>query len=818
MKSREASRAARGQWRVLAPALAAWAFSAVAITTPGVAVVGRFVSLALGLGLICWLLLSHKKSGATRARSATALLLVTAAILLLVSARIGTLEKNRSDHAFQQAAAAAAQVQTIVRVAGYPEHRESQFGTRAWVRGEAQTDSGLMPVMLWMQADASEVEHWVPGLLLEVTGRLTANDPQDPQAYGVRVTTATPLPRGSPFESVAGVAASLRISLVAASAIVPGAELVPGFAVGDTSLVSDELEEAMLESSLTHLVAVSGSNTGLVVAAVAWLASQLGAGLRLRACVAALGLAAFVLVVGPDASVQRATVMAAVMLVSGFGGKRGMALPALGLAVVVLLALNPWQALQPGFALSVAATGGILVMATPVTDWLCQRARLPRSLSLALAVAISAQFACGPLLLLMQPGVSVGGVIANVLAAPAAPLGTGLGLLAAISVPFSPYLAHLLLIVASVPAQWIMFLANSIAAVPFSRWNWPDGWGGALLLAACQFAFVLAWAIHRGKLGLWGVGNMPVRMPWGRKPTAPFALRSFVSMLIGASTATFIAIVLINPLLNRLAIPTDWVIVACDVGQGDALLVRDPRVPNEVMLVDTGDNPDALDECLSMFGVQEISVLVLSHDDRDHIGALSSVIQRVRSAVIAPQPRASSEGTREVVAQLEAAGVEYLIAAAGDDESSVSNTNTLAWRVVAPAAHVVPESRNASSLIMIVEVHETSILLLGDTGEPEQAALLRSGVNLQADVMKVAHHGSNDQSSELPTKVGAEWALISVGEGNGYGHPSTDTIAELVNAGTRILRTDLHGSVALVSDGKGGHRAWVEDTSNATEH
>ena len=137
-------------------------------------------------------------------------------------------------------------------------------------------------------------------------------------------------------ERIGEAAAALRSGLRERSEAVPGAALVPGFAVGDTALVGDDLDRAMTESSLAHLTAVSGANCALVTGAVIWLLGRLGAGRRLRAVAAGCGLALFVVLVGPDPSVQRAAVMAAVLLASGFGGKRATALPSLGLAVIAL--------------------------------------------------------------------------------------------------------------------------------------------------------------------------------------------------------------------------------------------------------------------------------------------------------------------------------------------------------------------------------------------------------------------------------------------------------------------------------------------------
>ncbi len=264
---------------------------------------------------------------------------------------------------------------------------------------------------------------------------------------------------------------------------------------------------------------------------------------------------------------------------------------------------------------------------------------------------------------------------------------------------------------------------------------------------------------------------------------------------------------MLQPVLRLHATPDDWAVVACDVGQGDAVLLRDPAVPDEVMLVDTGDSERALLECLDAFGVHRISLLVLSHDDRDHVGALGAVLARTEAALVAPTSRGQNEEAREPLRGLRAAGVPVEIGAAG--LSSV-NESGLRWRVLAPAAESTPATTNDASLVLQVHTGSTSVLLLGDTGEDAQRTLLRYEGRIQADVVKVAHHGSRDQHDALTQQLGARWALVSVGADNSYGHPASSTLAGLNEAGGHILRTDRHGSIALVPRPDGALQPWVQ--------
>ncbi|UOR03251.1 ComEC/Rec2 family competence protein [Leucobacter allii] len=807
----------------------------------------------------------RRATGAGRA-SAGALLL-GCAMLLIVGVRISGAEALRADPALAGAADSGAELERTAALSGYPEARTGAGpGAGVWVDAELEVPGGAVPVVLWLadgEPDEETLGTWAPGRLVLVTGRPVAFAPGSGAAYGIDVSDvrdagSEPGGPGAREDANGGVggrggrlAAALRTGLREAAALRPGAQLVPGFAVGDTSLVSPALEQRMLETSLTHLLAVSGANCGLVIGAMLWLVGRLGAGRRLRIVVAAGALGGFVIVVGPDASVERAAVMAAVLLASDFGGKRAVALPALGCAIVLLLVGDPWQALHPGFALSVVATGGILLF-VPEASRLLGRAAgpipLPRWCVLPVAVALVAQIVCAPLLLLLQPGIPAVGVLANAIAAPAAPLGTGLGLIALLVLPVSEGLGDAVLALAELPSRWVVATAEITASLPFARWPWPSGWAGAALLVVIELAAGSAWLLasrrisgSRNEETRGGAGTpRPGPRPWAS--TAPLSrpIRVIIAVLGCAALGGLLGPTLVAPVVERATIPADWIVVACDVGQGDALLLRDPRRPGEVMLVDTGDDPERLTSCLQRFGVRRVALAVLTHDDRDHVGALPAVAERIDRAIIAPDSREDAEGgDRELPAVLARFGIPATVAAAGltndgtmprgsapattggtaasaaipGTPERVARPGTPAasgmrWEVLAPASGRIPADTNAASLVLRVTIGETVVLLLADTGAEEQAALRASGAVLGADIVKVAHHGSRDQDPALYAAVGAAVALVSVGADNGYGHPTAETLALLRTAGAAALRTDVDGTVA-VSGPQGELRVWT---------
>ena len=268
----------------------------------------------------------------------------------------------------------------------------------------------------------------------------------------------------------------------------PGARaLVPGVALGDDHALPQTVREEMRTVSMTHLTAVSGQHVALVLGLV-----LTGLGVvprRVRAGAGLVVLTGLVVLVRPGGSVLRAGVMGAVMLAGVASGRRSVSVPALAGAVLILVLIDPWQSRDYGFALSAAATAGILVGERPVRAALSRR--LPRWLAASLALPLVAQAACAPVLILLQPQVGLWSVPANVIAAPPVPLATICGLAAALVEPLWPGAAAWAALPAVASCAWLAAVAHVFAALPGARIPWPGGRAGAVGLAVLEAAAAL---------------------------------------------------------------------------------------------------------------------------------------------------------------------------------------------------------------------------------------------------------------------------------------------------------------------------------------
>lgn len=559
------------------------------------------------------------------------------------------------------------------------------------------------------------------------------------------------------------------------------AGLVMGLAIGDTSLISQELIESMQITGLTHLNAVSGANCAIVIGLVWMGLSRTRLNRASRTAAALVALVGYVPLVGQQPSVLRAAVMLTTVLWVKSLGRRINPLDALGLAIVILLLFDPWLAADFGFALSVTATLGLVLLSRPMTDRIADLrffgASLPNWLSSGAGVVLSAQILSLPLILALSGYLPTYTVVANLLSEPLVAPITVLGL-AAVCFCWLPPVAVGLNWLGSLPAAIIEGVAKTLAAFPMSQTPWLSGaWGILLATAIC---LSISWLLLS-----------PRRRNWAWS-------------VLSVAAAVSLSGVLIRP-ISAIGWPnTRWSVVACDVGQGDALVLRSQ---GRVAVIDVGRDPKPIQICLDRLNVHEIELLVLTHFDMDHVGGIQGVTENHRVRTIMETPWPDQRPTADFIkAAAEATDAQIVLAETGLSGS----LGTFTWSVLTPSRTASEaEDSNDGSIGMLWESSEMNLLTLADLGEKGQMRIVQQNPALVAQarahplLLKVAHHGSADFYPELYEELRASIALISVGAGNSYGHPTKKALAALARAGTRIYRTDEAGSVAIASTPSG---------------
>jgi competence protein ComEC len=614
-------------------------------------------------------------------------------------------------------------------------------------------------------------EALLPGQRVRATGRLAPPRGGDLTAAVLSVTGPPELLGDPPWPQRA--AGSLRAGLRSATAPLPPEPggLLPGLAVGDVSRLDPGVSDDFFVTGMSHLTAVSGANVAIVVGFVALAARAGRAPPWLTATICGLALVGYVILCRADPSVLRAGAMGAVALVALASGRSRAALPALGATVTALVVLDPQLAGEVGFALSVLATAGLLLLAPRWRDAL-RRWGVPRGVAEAIAVPAAAQVAVAPVIAGLSGTISLVSIVANLAATPAVAPATVLGVLAAAVSPVAPPVAEFLAWLGSWPARWLVLVSHHGAGVPAALVPWPAGVSGALLLAAITVAGLLALRHRRVRLLVAVVaasvvfGALPVRTVASGWP------------------------------------PAGAVLVACAVGQGDLLVV--PVGGGAAVVIDAGPDRAAADRCLRDLGVRTIPLLVISHFHADHVGGIDGVLRgREVTAVLTSTVPEPAPGYELVASAAAVAGVPVRAAQPG----SAYRLGDVTLGVLGPpfALAGTRSDPNNNSLVALVTAGGVRVLLPGDAEvELQRELLAQLGPDrLRADVLKVAHHGSAYQDPAFLDAVDPALALVSVGADNSYGHPHPAPLDRLEDGGARVLRTDTNGDLAaVVHDGE----------------
>jgi competence protein ComEC len=545
------------------------------------------------------------------------------------------------------------------------------------------------------------------------------------------------------------------------------AGLLLGLLLGDDSHLDPGLERDFRASGLSHLLVVSGGNVAMVLAPVLAVAGLLRLS-RWTRFAAGLGMVAFFTVLtGAEPSVLRAGVMASLALVGVVMGRPRTTASILSAAVFGILVLDPWLVWSVGFQLSVAATAGMVAVASPLADRF--RRWVPRPVAVTAGATISAQLGVMPILLYHFHEVPLVTLPANLAAFPLVAPSLLLGAVAAVGGLVWFPIGKVLGVLASLPMRWLELVADRLGKAPVGYLTAEGGWlilvGGIVLVA-----LLVAW----------------IRTGWKPPRTATAVAVAVLPVFVWASALGS------GP-------PEGFTVRFFDVGQGDAALLTTPE--GATVLVDGGPERDQVATELSALGLKRLDIVVASHPHADHIVGLPSVLARLPVGLLL-QPGCEEEKPSPLQADLDRAiadeGVEVRNPRAGD----TFWLGLLRLDVVSPdRCWTGTESDSNNDAIVIRATYEEHVVLIAsEPEEPAQEWLLESEVDLRADVLKVPHHGAATSVPEFFDAVDAEVAVVSVGE-NDYGHPTAFTLDALVASRAQVWRTDRHGTITVVLSG-----------------
>jgi competence protein ComEC len=639
------------------------------------------------------------------------------------------------------------------------------------------------------------------------------------------------------------------------------AALARGFVLGDDDELDQGTKEDFIRAGLSHLTAVSGENVTLLALLAMPVLAMFGVPLRERLLWTIGLIAVYVPLAGSGPSIQRAGVMGAIGLLATLQGRRTSRLYALGLAAVLTLAIDPSVAGNVGWQLSFAAVLGILLLASPIREWLLvqlgrgvplgrllgrgaprvtDRGRPAgvgpwrRALAEGIAVTVAATLATAPLIAYVFEEISLTSLVANVLALPAVAPAMWLGMVSAAlaqipGIPLPPLngLDALLLAYIAQVAAWcgrptwavlhvhigLVTMLATYAAMAASivvakvatrarrlaaaRATNPrravDSPGVAV--GAVDLTGATTWAVDlTGALGGQGrpqsTGGRKGRPHRGDEGNHRRRRRvALVALAAGFVGVAGLVLVACRP-DGHGAPPGPGPglrIEVLDVGQGDAILLQPRSAP--AVLVDGGPPGDELVAKLHDEGVDRLGAAIVTHDQSDHAAGIAEALGQVPIARLV-----YGRLDREYLANARDDGAVPDQVAAGTTLRSGSLRLEVLWPPPERLTEAPPDTDpNELALVIRARWHDFTMLLTADA-EAESTPLEPGPI----DVLKVAHHGSDDAGlGALLDRIRPRLAVISVGAHNSYGHPTPGTLATLAAHHVPTLRTDLDGTIEI---------------------
>lgn len=533
--------------------------------------------------------------------------------------------------------------------------------------------------------------------------------------------------------------------------------------LGDSTELSYETETSFRLSGIRHIIAVSGLHVSILYGLLSTIT------LKRRYLTALVGLPLLLLfaaVAGFTPSVVRACIMVALMMASMALNREYDPPTALGFATVLMLLINPLTITSAGFQLSVASVGGIFLFQAPIQNWLMKFfgqwrgifRKLGSGIASSVAVSLSATILTTPLSAYYFGAVSIVSVLTNLL------------------------------------TLWVIsFIFYGIIFVCLLNLFWTSG--------AAMLAWLVSWPIRFVLTVSKLLAGLPLSAVYTRSPyITAWLVFLYILLLVflvsrkkrpailGCCAVLALCIALlagcVEPLLDECRV------TVMDVGQGQSILLQSE---GHTYLVDCGgdrddETADIVAETLLCQGIDHLDGIIITHYDLDHAGALANLLTRVETDLLL-LPATDTENVGPELAALTDGALVYV----GENLEL-----TYGDSVITIFGPTFSKESNENSLCVLFQTENCDILITGDRGTYGERMLMRQMEFPQVELLIVGHHGSKYSTcQQLLDEVMPETAIISVGDGNPYGHPTQEVLDRLEAIGCPVYRTDFGGTIVF---------------------
>jgi competence protein ComEC len=556
--------------------------------------------------------------------------------------------------------------------------------------------------------------------------------------------------------------------------------LLSGIVLGERSDFTDKMDEDFLRTGLSHIVAVSGMHVAIFLLGIAYFFGFLGVGKVIQKFFSIFAIILFILITGASPSVIRAGVMAIIFLLSYTLSREKDALTSLFAAGLVVLVYNPVFLFHAGFQLSFLATFALIIFHPIINKKL---ERIPSFLRGIVTASVSAQIGTLPIAAIHFNGISLVSVVSNILIVPLIFPSLMTGIILYLAILISPFLGFIVSGIVFIPLKIILLLSRLFSSIPFALLKVPSP-DISILIIYLLITYLLYNILIENK-------------------------KSKTIKYVSIFLSIFIMFVFCFQLLQSNLLEITFI----NVGQGDATLFQ---VPGGIsVLVDSGGSAsgssfDVGENIIMPFllynGIMSIDMAIVSHYHNDHAEGFLYIMDNMHvSNLLLPLRVENSLSKEELiikqelikVAEKNNVSIHYI--SKGD---SIRLSASALMEVLSPDEHIISSNiydENDRSLLIKFCYGDLNFLFTGDIEKDAEEYIVSSGVTLDADVIKISHHGSGTSTTdEFLDAVNPDYAIISVGKNN-YGHPSGEVLEGLYNRNVELFLTDESGNVDFIT-------------------